>query len=421
MKTYRNPALSFRLRALIAAVPTAFAISACDGATDANNPSNTNEVAVAGFALSADDESDDGFDADADYTPILDELDTEVEDDGSDTPPADEVDTEPAPTEGPDRIARTVLISWGQPRLNPAMAETRTAWNGRVTTDVGAMRILRTVQFERGELGSDHLVRDEDPQSVSFETTTTVHHDGILVRLVLPRDPSAVTGNFTFETDHFTQTVPLAAIIRGGQHAFRADDLGNGVVIGSHLPHRCPNGMTRLRWERRNERGGVVGGKFFGPDGEVAGYVVGLWGEVDGRRRIKGAVLGADRAWRGTLKGSWRPFPAEADRDGGAFRGLWLGPAGAVRGVIGGLYSIGDEVAEGSAHGFWRLACEGAALSCGADLDLPEPPAASCECAPGEDAEASSCACEVRPPEMCVPAEPPAPPAAAEPESPSAE
>ncbi len=400
---------SRRIRHLLVAVPVALGVAACDDALTDTAPDET--VAVAGFALSSDDESDDGFDENADYTEILDALEDEAEDDGRDLPPADEVDVEPLPEEGPDRIARTVLITWGSPRLNPELARTPTIWAGSVSTDVGAMKVLRTVRFERGERGSDHLVRDEDPQAVSFETATTVHHDGILVRLVLPRDPAALTGDFTFETEYFTKSVPLAALVRGGQHAFRADELGNALFIASHLPHRCPHGMTRLRWERRNERGGVMGGKFFGPDGEVAGYLVGLWGEVEGRRRFKGAVLGADRSFRGTMRGAWRPvldLPNGPDIDG-TFRGVWQGPNGVVRGVIGGAFRVGDEAGQGTAQGFWRAACDGEAPSCDTDRRLPEPPAASCECAPDTDNDVDeACACEVRPPEMCIPAEPPA-------------
>lgn len=405
------------------AVPMVLVL-ACDG-VQTDVPQGAEEtVSVAGFTLTGDDESDDGFREGADLSGILDELGVDaLDDDAGELPGPGEVDPEAMPGDGPDRIARTVLVTWGQPTFEPALAGTPTAWTGRVRTDLGAMKALRAVRFERRPDGTgDRLVRDEDPRTVSFATVTTVHHDGVLVRLVLPRDPRALTGNFHFETDHFSTSLPLAALVLGGQHAFEADELGNTVTIASHLPHRCPHGMTRLLWERRNEVGGVFGGKLFGRDGELAGYVVGLWGRVDGRPRMKGAVLAPDRSFRGRLKGIWVPFgprpegaPPIAEGDearpaGGTFHARWLGPDDVVRGVIGGMFQVGEVPGEGSAHGFWRVACEGERPECGAEGPMPPPPpSGSCECEAGGEAGEAACTCEARPAPGCVPAEEPAP------------
>lgn len=401
----RGAASNLKAMALGAALALcAPSLGACDSAKD----DDAGAVEVAGFALTGDDESDDGFSEGASLDPLLAEAGAEATAEDGEVPPATEVDTEALP-EGADKIARTVLIVWGQPTLEAAMEGTPTTWKGRVTTDVGAMKVLRGVRFERGAPQLDHLVRDQDPKSVSFETVTTTHHDGVLVRLVLPRDASAISGNFTFETEHFTKSVPLAAIVAGRHLVFDADDLGNEVMIASHLPHRCPNGLVRLRWDRRNAAGGVVGGKIYADDGTVAGYVIGLWGKVDGKRRVKGAVLGPNREFRGTFRGNWHPFPVASGEEGGTFKGVWKGPANAVRGVLGGVYHVGNEAGEGSAQGFWRVRCDGAAGDCAADLGYAEPPTASCECGSDTDNGMSdACSCEVPPPQTCVAAEEPA-------------
>lgn len=393
--------------------------SGCDSQADVKSGETGEEegLSVAGFTLTGDDESDDGFTDGTDYQAILDELDVDGEADPGEVPPGEEVDPEPMPGDGPDRLARAVLITWGQMRLNPELEGTPTAWVGAVRTDVGAMKVMRTIRFERGPEGTDKLVRDEDPKTVSFDTVTTVHHDGVLVRLVLPRDPAALTGDFHFETEHFSVSVPLARLVLGGEKTFAADALGNAVTITSHLPHRCPHGLLGIRWERRGERGGVFGGRFYGRDGEHAGYVVGLWGVVDGRPRMKGAVLSTDYAYRGTLKGVWAPFvrpgTGEGEGDGeptvlpgGTFHARWLGPERRLIGVIGGLFQVGEEPGEGTARGFWRLACDGERPECGAGPMPPAPPTASCECEDG--AESEGCACEARPAPECVPPEAPA-------------
>ncbi len=420
----RDVNLSGWLRRAAAFVPMAF--FACDGQAGQSGESGEGDevVSVAGFTLSSADESDDGFTDGADLTPILDELGVDGEEEEGDVPPPGEVDGEAMPGDGPERIGRTVLVTWGQPRLNPELAGVPTEWVGAVRTDVGAVKVLRTLKFERGEDGADKLVRDEDPQAVSFETTTTVHHDGGLVRLVLPRDASALIGDFHFDTGHFAVSVPLARLVLGGEASFAADESGNRVTIASHLPHRCPHGLTRLQWERRNAAGGVFGGKVFGKDGEVAGYAVGLWGVVDGRPRLKGAMLGPDRSFRGRLKGVWVPFGGErpegagpdgedgdADAEGtgprgGTFHARWLGAGDAVRGVVGGMFQVGETAGEGTAHGFWRMACDGPSRCEAGAGPMPEPPPpASCECEASGAEE--SCGCEARPPETCVAAEEP--------------
>ncbi|MCC6622130.1 MAG: hypothetical protein IT385_12780 [Deltaproteobacteria bacterium] len=394
------------LGALIAA--SGLALAACDdGATTTTttgDPSATLEIA--GFALTEDDQSDDGFDQSADTTTLEEEVADELDEDGE-VPPSEELDAEP-PAEGPDHVARTVLVAWGQRALNPALAETPTAWNGQIHSERAAFRVLRAVRFER-EIQGDRLVRDEDPRMVSFETTTTVHHDGLLLRVIMPRDVATLGGELVFETEHFVKAIPLRVILAGETVSFEADDLGNELLVASSLPSRCPHGLVRLHWERKSERGGVFGGRFIGADGAVRGKVVGIWGTVGDKRRFKGVFRDEAGAFQGTVRGAWTPLPEAAGGRGGAFRGVWVSPSGEVRGVMGGVFRVGDEPGEGGAAGFWRVACgAGPGDACAADLALPEPPPMSCACAEDVDNGLDeACACEAAPPPTCVPPEEP--------------
>ncbi|MCA9516452.1 MAG: hypothetical protein KC635_16040 [Myxococcales bacterium] len=386
--------------------------AACDaggttGTTTTNDDPNT--VAYAGFALTGDEASDDSFTDDANPEPLIDALgDAMGGDEGEEVPSADEVDPgeldEDVADEGPDVIARTVLFVWGKPIADPDF-EATTTWRGGITTSVGRVRPLRKVRFE----ATDHLVRDGDPQIVAFSTVTGPHHDGVLVRLVVPRRMASLGGTLSFRTGVFQKSVPIADLLDGYHEAFRVDDAGNALLVSTVMAHRCPHGLMRLRWERKDARGGIFGGKVFGHDGALVGRVAGVWGKVGERRLFKGFFLGPMNERRGVLKGSYAPFPDGVDADGGAFRGVWTLRGREVQGVLAGMYRVAAEGGEGMAQGHWLARClDGAAPSCDVDLALPAPPAPDCACEPdAENADADLCACVMEPgPDACVRPEP---------------
>ncbi|MFO0747515.1 MAG: hypothetical protein U1F43_17890 [Myxococcota bacterium] len=403
--TLRHHDLGTRLARLCAlAGMTIIPACAGDGAGDTSDEST---LAISGFALSADDESDDGFTDGADTTPLEEQVADDLAGDESELPPADEADAEAVPPESPDRIGRTVLFVWGQPELNPALADQPTQWKGRIWSDVAAVHALRAVRFERAAQ-HDHLVRDEDPKTASFDTTTTTLSDGLLVRISAPRTAAALDGEVSFETEHFTKTIALRDLLAGMQETFVADDLGNELQVVSALPNRCAHGLVRMHWERKNARGGVFGGRIYGADGSISGHLVGLWGTVDGKHRMKGVFRAEDGTFKGTIRGAWNPLPPTASgKRGGTFRGVWT-LDGQVKGVIGGLFAVGDEGGAGTAGGFWRAAC-GDGLACGGDLALPAPPEPACACSPDAENDLdTACSCHGAPPDTCVAPEDPA-------------
>jgi len=381
-----------------------FALAACDGAADTGTletGDNVDEstISYAGFALTDDDDADDSFGEDSDPEPLLDELD-EVLDDADEAPTAEEMD--PVPSDPPDRVVRTVLVLWGQPRLNPDVPEP-SLWEGEISSDVAAVRVLRKIRFE----GADHLIPDGDPRSVTFRTNTKPHHDGVLLRIAAPRAASTLAGSLRFRTTKFQKTIPLADLLDGFHHVYSADDLGNALVVSTVREHRCGQGVLRMMWKRVDARGGIFGGKVYGPEGEIKAFVAGVWGRVADKRRFKGFFLNADRQPIGVLKGAYAPFPAVAEQSGGVFRGVWVLRNREVGGVLGGVYRVGEEPGQGTAFGHLIARCDDDAPSCEADLDLPEPPAADCSCGPDADnADVDTCECVVEPAPSCIPVEP---------------
>lgn len=391
---------------------------ACDSASTTGD-GDDGDLSFAGFALTGDDDSDDGFDEDADTDPLYDETDPDAWDEnGNDLPSANGGGDGPAlPFADGDYVFRSVLVAWGQLKPNPEV-EAWTEWNGRVVTDSGYIKVKRVLRFERqgfetadGDvIEADTLVRDEDPTAVTFVTNTYSHHDGLLLTLALPSDPGAIQGDLVFETEHFTRSVPLASLNAAAVRTFEADELGNELLIATHEPHRCGHGVVRMAWERKNDNGGVFAGKVFDERGELTGRLVGIWGTVEGKRRLKGRFETPDGESRGALIGTWRPILDEAgEKTGrGMFRALWRHRNG-NEGVIGGVYQVGDEPGQGSAQGHWRAKCgDGGPMCSIADVSLPED-AAACSCEPDPENDSDdACGCDIpRPASACIPPERP--------------
>ncbi len=368
------------------------------------------EMAFAGYALTADDESDDGFDEVADPAPFFEELgDAFVADE---VPAADEVDSEPLPIEdGADDdglvIRRTVLVVWGQPVLNPEASEFK-EWDGAISSDVAYLKPLRKLKFE----GQDSLFPDGDPHAITFSTRTRPHHDGILFRIIVPKDKVA-GGTLTFDAGGFTRTAQLSEVLDGFHEIALADDMNNIVRIDTLPPHACDHGFVAAQWKRLGESGGVFGGKWKSADGEETGYWMGLWGEVEGKRRMKGVYLDEDKNFRGVIKGAYRPFPVGMDIEGGVFRAHWKNKSGEVKGALRGTYAKGEVGGQGSAHGRYIKVCPEAEGACSGAIEAPGAP--SCGCTPADEAAEDGtftadgsevCACQI--PELATCAEAPA-------------
>lgn len=395
-------------RALAALCALSLVFTGCLSNDDGGD--GEDEMAFAGYALTADDEADDGFDESADPEPFFEEIGEAFEAD--EAPAADETDPEPLPIDdGADEDAlvlrRTVLVVWGQPILNPDAADVK-EWDGSISSDVAFLKPLRKLKFE----GQDALYPDGDPRAITFNTHTRPHHDGLLFRVIVPKDKVA-DGTLTFDAGGFTRTVKLANVMDGFHEIALVDDANNIVRIDTLPPHACDHGFVVAQWKRLGERGGVFGGKWKSADGEESGYWMGLWGKVDGKRRMKGVYLDEDKNFRGTIKGSYSPFPMDIALEGGVFRAHWKSKTGEIGGALRGTYTTGAVGGQGSAHGRWIAVCPEAKGNCSGAIEAPGAP--SCGCTPADEAAEDGtftadgsevCACQI--PELATCAEAPA-------------
>ncbi len=303
------------------------------------------EVAFATFNLEAEDG---GFEADEAELAAFEAEDPEAfEEDGE---PVDEPEIDAEIDAMPEVTRYEIRLLWGQRHLNPETPWSD--WSGAVSTNVGALRVLRTIRFEE----HDALLPRTSPQSVEFESRTNVHNDGLRLRLVVPRGAmleSLVDGEMPALSiqlgDKVDVTIPgprLAHLIR----AQKVDDLGNGFAIVAYRRSECARGGLTGHWKRMNKRGGVFGGKVVNADGEKIGRLAGIWGtRLNGKKRFYGAFI-QDGKPAGKVRGTWKSLP---NKEGGIFRGHFVTRDGEHRGVIRGFYKTADDAPGGRFMGMW--------------------------------------------------------------------
>ncbi len=137
------------------------------------------------------------------------------------------------------------------------------------------------------------------------------------------------------------------------------------------------------------------------PETVTAEFIMGLWAKVDGKRRFKGIYRNLAGEFRGTVRGSWRPFPADARVDGGVVRGHWRRNDGQLEGVIRGIYTVGDEPGQGGMLGHWKARCGDNTETCQDITELPAAVMPTCECT-ADETGVEACGCEVPPVETCI-------------------
>lgn len=243
-----------------------------------------------------------------------------------------------------------IRLMWGQRKLNPE-GEPR-AWDGAVSTTVGALRVIRTIRFEQ----NDKVLPRTSPQSVEFDSTTSIHNDGLRLRLIRPANPTvAVVPELVLTLGNATITIPHAKL----NHLVRAkkiDDLGNGVAIMAFRHTGCAKGMVGGHWKRLNKRGGIFGGVVKGADGEKAGKLVGIWGKrQDGKRRFFG-LFKQEGEPAGLVRGTYRSLP-EGMGNGGMFRGHWVNKDRTHKGILVGHYKNPEGTNGGTFSGIWVRRC----------------------------------------------------------------
>lgn len=251
-----------------------------------------------------------------------------------------------------------VRIAWGQLE-GDSTNTTATDWDGNISVDRGAVAVQHTIFFESE---TDLVVRPRtDRKSVEFQSTTTVHYDGLLLRIYDPVvELSAGANTLTLQAGAFTQTWDVADLA-GFSAVYDVDALGNQVAIrtAKRPPLPCANGyLTGNWWMNQDETRGRFGGVWVEQDGRVIGFLRGHFGmNAEGEHVLFGKLIGLNGGFKGILRGTYEP-----KGDGtGTYEGKWHGRGGRVDGDFRGTFAVKTDALHERVHGTfeggWSTEC----------------------------------------------------------------
>ncbi len=344
-----------RIFARFAILPVLFGAIALAGCLGDSNPASTSATNNDPIG-SIDTESANGGYSETDEAPAFDDeaiLKAEVI---AEEPLANGVVGDALLEANPGYEVHFVRIAWGQ-LDGDSTSTSPTDWTGSVSVDRGAVKLVHTVFFERPW---DHIVLPRtERKSLEFVSHTTVHFDGLLLRIYSPLNDSSGTSNtVTFATGPFSHTYELSELDSLSE-VFDVDAIGNQVAFrgGMRPPPSCATGYMAGYWMmNRDATRGRFGGAWIEQDGRPRGHLRGHFGVNDaGERVLFGKFISASGEFRGTIRGTYEP-----NGDGtGTYSGVWMRRGGGIEGRFSGKYEIGGEGRR--VHGFfeggWSAAC----------------------------------------------------------------
>ena len=121
---------------------------------------------------------------------------------------------------GPIWVVQVKLL-WGQLEHNPAHRGERTVWDGfaEVMGRMGSIELLETIRFEQRDEAHD----DELPRVLRWRSRTTVHNDGVLMRVRVRKDDPE--GRLVVQTEQNRVEIPLFMMDR-----YEAEFTVNGMM-----------------------------------------------------------------------------------------------------------------------------------------------------------------------------------------------
>lgn len=223
-----------------------------------------------------------------------------------------------------------VVVMWGHMPAphdaDPTVLEPKPIdWTGSVSVDKGAIGLSHTVKFD----DKDAVLPRTDPRSLSFESHTLPHVDGLLLHVIVPADAPQT---LHFKTDALTTDIDLASLDKTAGGGQRLDDGRNGMVyLGFQDSPGCAKGFVFGRWGKVKPQLGRLHGSVFGARGERLGHVKGIWGHA--KAKDKDVFFG------------------KYIEEGGEFRGLFGGVYGG--GKLGGIWGTRDPKDAGTLEGVY--------------------------------------------------------------------
>ncbi|MBV8763047.1 MAG: hypothetical protein JO257_37520 [Deltaproteobacteria bacterium] len=215
-------------------------------------------------------------------------------------------------------------------------------WSGSLTISRGALVVSRTIGFEAA---TDHLDPRTSKDSVSFASITKPFVDGLALRVLDPTPSSADPLTLTYAPANggASYTLDLAQLATGPLVV----DAGDGfkIVAAALRDHDgCEHGFMRGRWHQLLPNLGVYRGLVVGPEGAVIGHVRGIYGQrKNGDRVLFGKFIDDAGRFKGILAGTY---------GGGDFQAKWIAKDG-DHGIIKGKYVESADVRGGMFAARW--------------------------------------------------------------------
>lgn len=253
-----------------------------------------------------------------------------------------------------------LMITWGNLHRDEGISHRR-EWKGSLRVDPGVIVLRRTIRFEP----TDRIVPRTERDLLEWETITGLGMDGILVRIV-PR-PSDTATNDSIDPENtiikFSMN-PVEAEFRLSElpdlHKVVTLDDGNAVALNAVVlpPSACPHGFLRGVWRNHPERpGGVYFGHWATADGEVKGFLRGIYGVNDeGQKVFFGKMIDTRGRFEGIVRGKWDSHPE--NENGGWFAGHWVDRNRMIKGGLRGEWRWSPQGIGGFFRGAWAVACE---------------------------------------------------------------
>lgn len=135
----------------------------------------------------------------------------------------------------PQREVYRLRFVWGYlDEINPEGEFA--AWDGSITVGDGAVRLVRTVQFEHGGKyvngGDDRVFRQNEKDSISWRSSTTGARDGVVVVIVVPAGSEGV--EVTLTAGDWSQTAKLERL-EGQKVKISVGDAGHEIFVACEL------------------------------------------------------------------------------------------------------------------------------------------------------------------------------------------
>ncbi|MBU0982954.1 MAG: hypothetical protein KKA42_03725 [candidate division Zixibacteria bacterium] len=282
-------------------------------------------------------------------------------------------------------------VIWGQLRYDSSVT-TPTDWTGSLSVTRGALLTTRLIAWE---LNQDFLLPRTERTLIEWQSTTTVHHDGLAFDLFVPApelmidtlivvdtlgDTSFVYDTLdvepvvvTFETGPYTRSFTLGELAALNEVVY-VDDVDSNAVAFYGLqmyPNDCRKGMLAGHWGYDENGDGVFVGRWHSQHGALAGYVEGHWGVDDnGDRVFFGKWISRTGRFEGLLKGTWRANPSVDNSNGtdngtghayghsgGKFEGRIYDADQNPIGALKGNFRSNPHFPDGWFQGRWKLDC----------------------------------------------------------------